>query len=452
MSEIAIIVLAAGLGTRMRSELPKVMHKAAGRSLLGHVLIAARDLEPAECVVVCGPGKEDLSEEAKRYVPGAEMVTQMERRGTGHAVSMAEGKLKGFKGTILVLYGDVPLIEAATLRGLVDQVNGAQPLAILGFEPDSPKGYGRLLRGADGSVTAIREELDASPEERLITLCNSGILAVDASLLWQLLAAVKPNNAKGEIYLTDIVELCVATGKRVGLSVCPEQEVQGVNTRAQLARIESILQTRYRAAALDGGATLIAPDTVFLSADTKIGRDVVIEPNVVFGPGVTVGNNVQILAFSHFEGASIEDGARVGPFARLRPGAEIGENVHIGNFVEVKKSKVDKGAKANHLTYIGDAHVGAGTNVGAGTITANYDGFDKYRTEIGAGVFIGSNAVLVAPVTIGDGATIGAGSVITSEVEPDALVLSRPPVKTLAGWSARFRASKLARKKAKVKS
>jgi len=449
MTEIAIIVLAAGLGTRMRSELPKVLHKAAGRSLLGHVLTAATELNPAHCVVVCGPGKEDLTGEARRYVPGAEMVTQAERRGTGHAVSIAEGKLKAFKGTILVLYGDVPLIEAATLRALSEQVGSAQPLAILGFEPASPIGYGRLLRGADGSITAIREELDASLEERRITLCNSGILAVDAGLLWRLLAAVKPNNAKGEIYLTDIVELCVAEGKRVGLSVCPEQEVQGVNTRAQLARIESILQERYRAAVLDGGATMIAPSTVFLCADTKIGRDVVIEPNVVFGPGVTVGNNVHILAFSHIEGAVIEAGARIGPFARLRPGAEIGEDVHIGNFVEVKKAKVDKGAKANHLSYIGDAHVGARTNIGAGTITANYDGFDKHHTEIGAGVSIGSNAVLVAPVTIGDGATIGAGSVVTSEIEPDALALARPPLETRAGWSARFRAAKLSRKKAK---
>ncbi|MBL8906526.1 MAG: bifunctional UDP-N-acetylglucosamine diphosphorylase/glucosamine-1-phosphate N-acetyltransferase GlmU, partial [Rhizobiales bacterium] len=386
MSEIAIIVLAAGLGTRMRSELPKVLHKAAGRSLLGHVLTAARELNPARCVVVCGPGKEDLSGEAKRHAPGAEMVTQAERRGTGHAVSMAESKLKDFTGTILILYGDVPLIEAATLSALAEQVGDAQPLAVLGFEAANPKGYGRLLRGADGSVKAIREELDASPEERLITLCNSGILAVDAGLLWRLLAAVRPNNAKGEIYLTDIAELCVAEGRRVGLSVCPEQQVQGVNTRAQLARIEAILQERYRALALDGGATMIAPDTIFFSADTRIGHDVVIEPFVVFGPGVTVGNNVHILAFSHIEGASIEAGARIGPFARLRPGAEIGEDVHIGNFVEVKKARVDRGAKANHLSYIGDAHVGAGSNVGAGTITANYDGFDKHHTEIGAGV------------------------------------------------------------------
>ncbi len=317
------------------------------------------------------------------------------------------------------------------------------------FEPDIPKGYGRLLRGSDGGVNAIREELDATPDERLIRLCNSGILAVDAGLLWRLLAAVKPDNAKAEIYLTDIVELCVAEGKRVGLSVCPEQEVQGVNTRAQLARVESLLQDRYRAIALDGGATMIAPDTVFLCADTKIGRDVVIEPNVIFGPAVTVGDNVHILAFSHIEGASIEAGARIGPFARLRPGAEIGEDVHIGNFVEVKKAKIDKGAKANHLTYIGDAHIGARTNVGAGTITANYDGFDKHHTEIGAGVSVGSNAVLVAPVKIGDGATIGAGSVITGDVAPDALALTRAPVKTVDAWSARFRAAKASRKKAK---
>jgi len=449
MNEIAIIVLAAGLGTRMRSELPKVLHKAGGRSLLGHALTAVRELAPAQCVVVCGPGKEDLTGEARRYLPGAEIATQTERRGTGHAVTMAEPKLKDFKGTVLVAYGDVPLIAASTLRDLVNQVSAAQPVAVLGFEAQNPKGYGRLLRSKDGGISAIREELDASSEERLITLSNSGILAIEAPLLWRLLAKVKPNNAKGEIYLTDVVELAVKDGKRVGLAVCPEQQVQGVNTRAQLARIEAILQERYRGAALDGGATMIAPETVFLSADTKIGRDVVIEPNVVFGPGVMVGDNVHILAFSHIEGARIEAGARIGPFARLRPGADIGEDVHIGNFVEVKKAKIDKGAKANHLSYIGDAHVGARTNVGAGTITANYDGFDKHHTEIGAGVSIGSNAVLVAPVKIGDGANIGAGSVITTEIEPDALAFTRAPLDTRKGWAARFRSMKQARKQTK---
>jgi bifunctional UDP-N-acetylglucosamine pyrophosphorylase/glucosamine-1-phosphate N-acetyltransferase len=414
------------------------------------VLTTAKELSPAHCVVVCGPGKEDLTGEAKRYISNAEIATQSERRGTGHAVSMAEAKLKNFTGKILVLYGDVPLIEAATLRGLLDQVGEAQPVAILGFEAAVPTGYGRLLRNRQGGVDAIREELDASLEERRITLCNSGILAADAGQLWRLLAKVKPNNAKGEIYLTDVVEL--AEGRRVGLAVCPEQQVQGVNTRAQLAMVEAILQQHYRSAALTGGATMIAPDTVFLCADTKIGRDVVIEPNVVFGPGVTIGDKVQILAFSHIEGAHIETGARIGPFARLRPGAEIGEDVHIGNFVEVKNARIDQGAKANHLTYIGDAHVGARTNVGAGTITANYDGFDKHHTEIGAGVSIGSNVVLVAPVKIGDGANVGAGSVITSEVEADSLAFTRPPLKTRKSWAARFRAAKVARKASKSQS
>jgi bifunctional UDP-N-acetylglucosamine pyrophosphorylase/glucosamine-1-phosphate N-acetyltransferase len=449
MSEIAAIVLAAGLGTRMRSELPKVMHKAAGRSLLGHVLNTTASLSPARCVVVSGPGKEDLTIESQRTIAAAETVTQAERKGTGHAVLMAAPKLEGFAGKILVLYGDVPLIGAETLRALLAQVSAAQPIAILGFDSETPKGYGRLLRDATGGVIAIREELDATPEERRISLCNSGIVAADAATLWRLLAQVQPNNAKGEYYLTDIVELCVKAGGRVGLATCSESEVQGVNTRAQLARVETLLQERYRAAALDGGATLIAPETIFFCADTKLGRDVVIEPNVVFGPGVTIGDNVQILAFSHIEGAKVADGARIGPFARLRPGADIGADVHIGNFVEVKKAKLDQGAKANHLAYIGDAHVGARANIGAGAITANYDGFDKHHTEIGAGVSVGSNVVMVAPVNIGDGASLGAGSVITNDIEANALALTRAPLETRKGWAARFRAAKQERKKTK---
>jgi bifunctional UDP-N-acetylglucosamine pyrophosphorylase/glucosamine-1-phosphate N-acetyltransferase len=448
MTELAIIVLAAGKGTRMKSALPKVLHRAAGRSLLGHVLHVAKDLAAARVVVIAGPEMPEIETEARAIIPDAVTAIQAERRGTGHAVSMAATALAGFSGRVLVLYGDVPMLRAETARRLADN---PAAMAVLGFRPDDPTGYGRLIQDRAGAVVAIREQLDATPEERRINLCNSGIIAIDAELLWRLIPRLKDDNAKRELYLTDLVGLTVAEGLAVGLEECPALEVAGVNDRAQLAAIEAELQKHYRHTHMANGATLTAPETVFFSADTVVGQDVVIGPNVVFGTGVTIADDVEIHAFSHIEGAAIAAGARIGPYARLRPGAEIGANAHIGNFVEIKKSKIGAGAKANHLSYIGDATVGAKSNIGAGTITCNYDGYDKHRTEIGAGVFIGSNTALVAPVTVGDGANIAAGSVITKNVPAHALAIARAPESVREGWAAKYREIKKARKAAKAK-
>jgi bifunctional UDP-N-acetylglucosamine pyrophosphorylase/glucosamine-1-phosphate N-acetyltransferase len=434
----------------MKSALPKVLHLAAGRSLLGHVLHAARALEPKEVVVVVGPDMEAVWNEARSVFPQARQGVQAERLGTGHAVSMARDALAGFSGTVLVLYGDVPLISTASLRGLSELAG--KGIAVLGFEAANPQGYGRLLQDKSGAVVMIREELDASPSERMIRLCNSGIIAIDAALLWSLLPKLGNTNAKGEYYLTDLVELAAATGATCRLATCPEAEVAGVNDRTQLAGIEATLQQSYRRRHMLNGATLVAPETVFFSADTEIGEDVVIEPNVVFGPAVTIGDGVEILAFSHIEGAKVATGARIGPYARLRPGAEIGEDAHIGNFVEVKKATIGKGAKANHLTYIGDARIGAKTNIGAGTITCNYDGYEKHLTDIGENVFVGSNTALVAPVSVGDGASIAAGSVITRNVPADALAISRAELDLREGWAKRYREMKAARKAARKKN
>lgn len=451
MTETAVIVLAAGMGTRMKSRLPKVLHRAGGRSLLSHVLHAARELDPARVVAVIGPDMEAVAREARSVIPDAAAAVQADRRGTAHAVSMARPALEGFSGTVLILYGDVPLITAATLNGVVERVSPQMPLVVLGFEARNPTGYGRLKTGPAGEVLAIREELDATPEEKSITLCNSGIIAVNSQRLWELLPQIGNANRKGEFYLTDLVEHAAKSGQFCGLSVCSEGEVAGVNDRVQLAAIEQAFQHRYRQLHLLGGATLVAPETVFFSADTVIGRDVVIEPHVVFGPGVTVDDDVEILGFSHIEGARIARGARIGPYARLRPGAEIGEGAHVGNFVEVKKATIGKGAKANHLSYIGDARVGAGSNIGAGTITCNYDGFDKHLTDIGADVFVGSNTALVAPVSVGDGATIAAGSVIARNVPGGALAMTRPELDVREGWATRYRDMKRAKKAAKGK-
>lgn len=448
MTDIAIIVLAAGEGTRMRSSLPKVLHKAGGRTLLGHVLQSAAAAQPTRTVIVSGPQTEATAKEACRFVADTAIAVQEKRQGTAHAVSMAKPALADFKGTILVLYGDVPLIAPETIKALAQSVTPKTPLAVLAFRAANPAGYGRLILES-GKLAAIREQLDATPAERKIDLCNSGFIAADSELLWRLLPKIGNDNAKGEYYLTDLVELAVKEKLPVAHTVCPEEEVHGVNTRAQLAAVEQILQARYRAAAMEKGATLIAPETVFLSADTELGRDVIVEPNVVFGPEVSVGDNVTILAFSHIEGATIASGARVGPFARLRPGADIGADAHIGNFVEVKKAKIEKGAKANHLAYIGDARVGAKSNIGAGTITCNYDGFEKHFTDIGADVFVGSNAALVAPVKIGDGANIAAGSVITRDVPGNALGIARGKQEMREGWAAKYRAMKKRAKNAK---
>ena len=449
MTELAVIVLAAGMGTRMKSTLPKVLHKAAGRSLLGHVLHAARNIDASTVVVVHGPGHDNVKTASCGVLPDCLFAEQTERKGTGHAVMMAEDALKTFNGTILILYGDVPLIQPETLTALLAALDAEHPMAVLGFNAANPFGYGRLLKQG-GTVTAIREQKDATEAERGITLCNSGIIAIAAKQLWPILKQLTPANAQGEYYLTDVVELMAKAGHPCALSLCDEAEVAGVNDRLQLSIIEAEFQRRLRRSAMLDGATLLAPETVYFSADTKIGKDVIIEPNVFFGPNVTIGDEVEILASSHLEGATVAKGARIGPFARLRPGAEIGENAHVGNYVEIKKAKLGKGAKVNHLTYIGDAIIGAGSNIGAGTITCNYDGYEKHLTDIGENVFVGSNTALVAPLKIGAGANIAAGSVITADVPADALAMSRAPFTIKEGWARRYRAMKAALKARKA--
>ena len=449
MTEVAVIILAAGMGTRMKSSIPKVLHKAAGRSLLAHVLYAAKAIDAAKVVVVHGPGHDTVIKESSHTLPACRFAEQAERKGTGHAVMMAETALQDFDGTVLILYGDVPLIQPETLTALLSRLDASHPMAVLGFEAANPMGYGRLL-GKGGTIAAIREHKDANEAERDITLCNSGIIAITANHLWPSLKKLTPANAQGELYLTDVVELMAKAGQACALATCDEAEVAGVNDRLQLSSIEAQFQRRLRQKAMLNGATLLAPDTVYFSADTKIGTDVIIEPNVFFGPNVTIGDDVEILASSHIEGATVSKGARIGPFARLRPGAEIGENAHVGNYVEIKKAKLGKGAKANHLTYIGDAIIGAGSNIGAGTITCNYDGYEKHLTDIGENVFVGSNTALVAPVKIGAGANIAAGSVITSDVPADALAMTRSPATIKEGWAKRYRSMKAALKARKT--
>jgi bifunctional UDP-N-acetylglucosamine pyrophosphorylase / glucosamine-1-phosphate N-acetyltransferase len=451
MSETMVIVLAAGLGTRMRSSRPKALHRAAGRSLIGHVLTAAADLAPAQVLVVSGPGEDEVSAEARRFNAKAIIVVQAERKGTGHAAMMAQPVVAPFRGKVLVLFADCPNVKAQSLVKLLDKVTPDSPLAVLGFKAVDPDGYGRFIQNSEGYLIDIREELDASTAERKIDLCNSGIMAMEASLFRELVPQLTNDNAKSEFYLTDLVPLAVKAGKRVGHSVCPEAEVAGINTRAQLAAIESEMQKALRLAAMDNGATLVAPETVFLSADTKIGKDVIIEPHVILGPGVSIEDDCTIRSFCHIEGAHLRKGAVVGPFTRLRPGADIGENAHLGNFVEVKNAKVETGAKINHLAYVGDARVGAKANIGAGTITCNYDGVSKHFTDIGAGAFVGSNTSLVAPVKIGEGAYVGSGSVVDRDVEADSLALERSPLVVKPGWAKRFRSVREARKAAKTK-
>ncbi|MFO1183852.1 MAG: bifunctional UDP-N-acetylglucosamine diphosphorylase/glucosamine-1-phosphate N-acetyltransferase GlmU [Bauldia sp.] len=433
-----IVVLAAGEGTRMKSELPKVLHRVAGLPMLGHVLVAAA-LDQAHRAVVVGPGAAAVRAFVAGAAPEAAVFEQRERLGTAHAVLAAEPALAAHKGTVVVVYGDTPLLTAETLRRLLAETAGGAAVAVLGFRAADPTGYGRLIVEA-GRLLAIREERDATAAERAVTLCNGGVMALAGGTALTLLRAIGNANAKREYYLTDAVEIANARGLTVRVIEGDATEVLGVNTRAELAVAERLWQERARARAMAGGATLIDPATVYFSHDTVIGRDVTIEPHVYFGPGVTVADGAELRAYSHIEGTRIGSGARIGPFARLRPGTEIGASAHIGNFVEVKNSTVASGAKANHLTYLGDASVGAGANVGAGTITCNYDGFGKYRTDIGAGAFIGSNSALVAPVSIGADAYVASGSVVTADVAPGALAVARARQVEKPGWVARFRA------------
>ena len=438
MDAIACVILAAGMGTRMKSAMPKVLHRAGGRSLLGHVLCATSEVNSERVCVVVGPQMQSVADETVAFLPGATVFEQAERNGTAHAVSMAMPGLEGFEGKVLILYGDVPLIEASTLQQLCDVVDDTSTMAVLGFEAADPHGYGRLI-GSGNRLLAIREELDATDEERRVTNCNSGVICIKASALLEWLPLISDDNAKGEFYLTDLVELCNDAGQKCGFVLCDEDQVRGVNDRCQLALISDILQTRYRTKAMLGGATLVAPDTVYLSADTRLGRDVVIEPNVTMGPGVEIADGAHIYSFSHLEGAKIGQSAVVGPFARLRPGADLAKGSKVGNFVEIKNATIEAGAKVNHLSYVGDTRVGEQANIGAGTITCNYDGFFKHHTDIGAGAFIGSNSALVAPVKIGDGAIVGSGSVVTKDVAPDSLVVARGRQEERVGWAARFR-------------
>ncbi len=446
---LAAIVLAAGQGTRMKSELHKVLHPIAGRPMLGHLLASVGALDPARTMVVVGARREQV--EAFATPLGAEIVEQREQLGTGHAVQQAEEALGGFAGDVLILYGDVPLVRADTMRAMVARLHAEDlPAAVvLGFRPADPGAYGRVIADADGRIGKMVEFKDASVEERAVDLCNSGLMAVRGEDLFALLARVGNANAAGEYYLPDIVMLASEDGRHSAVIETDAAQVTGVNSRGELAALEAQWQAARRTQAMVDGATLIAPETIWFAHDTVIGRDVTIEPNVVFGPGVSVADGATIRAFSHLEGATVGARADVGPYARLRPGAVLGETAKVGNFVEIKKATLGTGAKANHLSYIGDADVGAGANIGAGTITCNYDGFLKYRTTIGEGAFIGSNSALVAPVSIGAGAIVGAGSTVTQDVAADALALVRAPQTAKPGWAAKFRQIMTARKAAK---
>ena len=441
---ILAIVLAAGKGTRMASAQPKVLHPLAGRPMLLHLLDTLEGISPAETVIVVGPEMDELKDAVDGHSLSPAVAVQKERRGTGDAVrsGLAVTEITdASNGTVLVLFGDTPLLTEETMRSLLQgrESDDAPGVVVLGFHTVSPGAYGRLVVDEDHHLQSIIEAKDASNEELALNLCNSGLMAVDAGLLPLLLAKLSNDNANREYYLTDIVALARAQGRSCTVVYGAETELMGINTRAELAEANAVIQHRLQQRAMAAGTTMQDPTSVYLSWDTAIGRDVTLEPNVVFGPGVTVADNVTIKAFSHIEGASIKEGAVVGPFARLRPGAVIGPAAHIGNFVEIKNAIISSGAKANHLSYIGDAAIGPNANIGAGTITCNYDGFVKNKSEIGAGAFIGSNTALVAPVKVGEGAIIGAGSVITQDVEANSLAVDRSGQRNFANWATKFR-------------
>ena len=432
------IVLAAGEGTRMRSSLPKVLHKVAGRSLVAHVLHALRGAGGGQTAVVVGPDREDVAAEARREMPGVEIFVQRERRGTAHAVLAARAALEKGADDILIVFGDTPLILPQTLAKLRQALADGAAVAVLGFRPADPTGYGRLVtQGSE--LLAIVEHADATEAQRAIALCNGGLMAFDGKQALSILDKIGNDNRKGEFYLTDAVAIARQMGLRTVALEVAEDEVSGINTKAQLAEAEAVTQRRLREHAMEAGVTLVAPETVHLCIDTKFGKDVTVEPFVVFGAGVTVEDGATIRSFSHLQGAYVGTKATVGPYARLRPGTSVGNGAKIGNFVETKASTLEEGVKVNHLSYIGDARVGAQSNIGAGTITCNYDGFSKHRTEIGRSAFVGTNSSLVAPVKIGNGAYIGSGSVITRDVPDDAMAIERSQQTNREGGAARYR-------------
>ena len=445
---IALIILAAGKGTRMQSELPKVLHEVAGAPMLVHAMRAGRTLNPKRTIIIAGHGFEAVSAAARTEDPEVEVVLQEEQLGTGHAVDQARTALGDFDGTIIVLYGDCPLIQSRTLEDLSTTLSDSA-VSVLGFEAKDPAQYGRLITDGD-KLKRIVEFKDASTAERAVTLCNSGVMAASAELLFELLSEIDTDNASGELYLTDIISKAVARGLPCAAVRCAECETLGVNSRVELMRAEKEFQNLSRAKALEDGITMLAPETVHFSYDTVIGRDTIIEQNVVFGPGVTVESGAQIRAFSHLEGAHVSRGCIIGPYARLRPGAELAEDVRIGNFVEIKASALEEGAKVNHLSYIGDSRIGARANIGAGTITCNYDGVMKHHTSIGEEAFIGSNTMLVAPVTVGQEAMTASGSVITQDVPAGSLAIARTKQDNKPGLAVKlmkkFRALKAAKR------
>ncbi len=444
------VVLAAGQGTRMRSNQPKVLHAVAGRSMIGHVLAAVGESVASAAAVVVGPDRDDVAAESRKIFPGSTIHVQTDRLGTAHAVLHAKTDIAAGYDAVVVLYADTPLVRPETIAKLRDAIAGGAAVAALGFEAKDPSGYGRFILQGE-TLTAIREHKDASEAERAVTLCNAGLMALDGQKALEILGKIGNSNAQKEYYLTDAVEIARSLGLKTVAVTAPEDEVMGVDDRMKLSVAEGIMQRRLRESAMRNGATLVDPGSTFFSHDTKIGSDVIVEPNVFFGPGVSIANNAVIHASCHIEGASIGEGVHVGPFARLRPGANLAAKSKVGNFCEVKNADVGEGAKINHLSYIGDATIGANANIGAGTITCNYDGYFKYQTTIGKGAFVGSNSSLVAPVEIGERAYIGSGSVVTRDVPAGALGLTRAEQLTKEGWASRFHATMAERKASKKK-
>ncbi len=441
----AAIILAAGEGTRMKSDIPKVLHEIANLSMIGHVIMMVQEAGVDTLIAVIGPGREDVRAEILKLCPSAKIVVQEQRLGTAHAVLAAKHEIGERFDDLLVLFADTPLLRAETLQSLRKPLSSGAAVVALGFDAENPAGYGRILTEGDRMI-AIREHKDATEAEREVTLCNSGLMALDGKLAIGLIEAIENKNSQREFYLTDVVEIANRRGLASFYRVADEQEVMGVNDRVQLSRAEAVFQGRLRNGAMLAGVTMTAPETVFLSFDTRFGRDVHVEPHVVFGRGVSVGDNVRVKAFSYFEETKIAEQAEIGPFARLRPGTELGVGVKIGNFVEVKKSVIGDGAKINHLSYIGDATIGARSNIGAGTITCNYDGFFKYTTIIGEDAFIGANSSLLAPISIGNGAFVGSGSVLTDDVPANALALARGKQVVKLEWATAFREKARAKK------